>query len=125
MGAARRVRVLTYAEPITPEAGLSVPPRFRQVLDRVPGRLVAVVVVTARDGAAPPSFVSEADFVASLVGGGDAEVHSTFRLNEDGFVGLYLFNRNLNAYRAGRMVRRLLEIETSRMMALLALPVAQ
>ncbi|WP_438270237.1 DUF3422 family protein [Rhizobium mongolense] len=65
------------------------------------------------------------DFVASEVGGGDAVVHSTFRLNGAGFVELVLINRNLNAYRVGRMVRRLLEIETYRMMALLALPVAK
>ncbi|MNQ87488.1 hypothetical protein D3C85_1027130 [compost metagenome] len=36
-----------------------------------------------------------------------------------------MINRKLNAYRLGRMVRRLLEIETYRMMASLALPVAK
>ncbi|MCZ4430458.1 DUF3422 domain-containing protein [Agrobacterium sp. SOY23] len=116
---------LTYAEPATPDACLNVPSSFRHLVERTSGRLVAAVVVIVREGEAPPSFGSEGDFVASKVGGGDAEVHSSFRLSVEGFVELHLFNRNLNSYRAGRMVRRLLEIETYRMMALLALPVAQ
>lgn len=38
---------------------------------------------------------------------------------------MILFNKDLNAYRLGRMVRRLYEIETYRSMALLALPEAR
>ncbi len=52
-------------------------------------------------------------------------MHTDFRLNDAGFLELFLFNKNLNDYRTGRMVRRLLEIETYRMMALLAMPMAR
>lgn len=65
------------------------------------------------------------DPAGSQIGGGDAVVWSDFRLCADGRNRILLVNRTLNAYRLGRMIRRLLEIETYRMMASLTLPVAQ
>lgn len=65
------------------------------------------------------------DPAGSQIGGGDAVVWSDFRLCQDGRNRILLVNRKLNAYRLGRMIRRLLEIETYRMMASLTLPVAQ
>ncbi|MCU1720631.1 DUF3422 domain-containing protein [Pseudomonas sp. 5P_5.1_Bac1] len=61
----------------------------------------------------------------SSVGGGDAVVWSDFRLDDEGVNRLLFVNRRLNAYRLGRMVRRLLELETYRMMASLALSTAK
>ncbi|MCO7516570.1 DUF3422 domain-containing protein [Pseudomonas guariconensis] len=61
------------------------------------------------------------DPCGSCVGGGDAVVWSDFRLTDDGTNRLLFVNRRLNAYRQGRMIRRLLEIETYRMMASLTL----
>lgn len=63
--------------------------------------------------------------VASVVGGGDATIYSDFRIAADGFGRILLVNRRLNAYRLGRMARRLYEIETYRAMALLGLPLAR
>ncbi|MND89287.1 hypothetical protein D3C76_331810 [compost metagenome] len=65
------------------------------------------------------------DPAGSNIGNSDAIVWSDFKLSESGSNRLLLINRKLNAYRLGRMVRRLLEIETYRMMASLALPVAK
>ncbi|MGH8379435.1 DUF3422 domain-containing protein [Pseudomonas sp.] len=65
------------------------------------------------------------DPCGSCVGGGDAVVWSDFRLTEDGTNRFLFINRRLNAYRQGRMVRRLLEIETYRMMASLSLDTAK
>lgn len=65
------------------------------------------------------------DPAGSTMGSGDAIVWSDFRLAEGGINRILLVNRGLNAYRLGRMIRRLFEIETYRMMASLALPVAQ
>ena len=65
------------------------------------------------------------DPAGSHIGGGDATVWSDFQLTADGRNRILLVNRSLNAYRLGRMIRRLLEIETYRMMASLTLPVAQ
>ncbi|MGR4066844.1 DUF3422 domain-containing protein [Billgrantia sp. C5P2] len=65
------------------------------------------------------------DPAGSQVGGGDATVWSDFYLDGAGFNRLLMLNHGLNAFRLGRMVRRLLEIETYRMMASLSLPLAK
>lgn len=105
----------------------AAPPKaFRKLCALVDGEVIAAVHVIVRDETDEKQIeVPWLDGVASEVGGGDAEVYSNFRLNKAGFVDFMLLNRNLNAYRTGRMVRRLLEIETYRMMALLAMPVAR
>ncbi|ATJ81499.1 DUF3422 domain-containing protein [Halomonas beimenensis] len=65
------------------------------------------------------------DPAGSRIGGGDATVWSDFRLDARGINRLLIVNRGLNDFRLGRMARRLLEIETYRMMASLALPQAK
>ncbi|MBH2033623.1 DUF3422 domain-containing protein [Pseudomonas putida] len=65
------------------------------------------------------------DPCGSSIGGGDASVWSDFRLSECGENRFLFVNHHLNAYRQGRMIRRLLEIETYRMMASLSLPAAK
>lgn len=65
------------------------------------------------------------DPAASCIGGGDAAVWSDFTLDGKGMSRFLFMNRRLNSYRLGRMIRRILEIETYRMMATLTLPVAQ
>ena len=82
------------------------------------------VVVRAEAGLDLPSYGFK-DPCGSCVGGGDAVVWSDFRLTEDGTNRLLFINRRLNAYRQGRMIRRLLEIETYRMMASLSLNIAK
>jgi uncharacterized membrane-anchored protein len=117
---------LTYVANSQSGPGDDVPGDFQACIRRIDGFVIAAARVLVRDekGNQQPEK-PQADFVASKLGGGDAEVHSNFRLNDNGFVEFHFFNRNLNAYRTGRMVRRLLEIETYRMMALLALPMAR
>lgn len=63
--------------------------------------------------------------VGSGVGGGVATALTDFRIHEDGFSRLLLVDRGMTPWQAGRMVQRLLEIETYRILALLALPVAR
>lgn len=65
------------------------------------------------------------DTAASSIGGGAAQVCSDFRVQDNQTSRILLFNKDLNAYRLGRMVRRIYEIETYRSMALLALPEAR
>ncbi|MFW3616597.1 DUF3422 domain-containing protein [Billgrantia antri] len=65
------------------------------------------------------------DPAGSQVGGGDATIWGDFRLDAGGYTRLLLLNHGLNAFRLGRMVRRLFEIETYRMMASLSLPLAK
>lgn len=71
------------------------------------------------------AIFSTTDLVAATIGGGDAEAWTDFRIAEDGFSRILIRNRTLTAGRLGRMVQRLLEIETYRMMALLGLATAR
>ncbi len=63
--------------------------------------------------------------VGSAVSSGAASAFADFRVRPDGFSRLLLQDRNLTPAQAGRVVQRLVEIDTYRIMALLALPVAQ
>lgn len=65
------------------------------------------------------------DPVGSVLDGGKATAWSDLRLNGDGVNHILIVNRSLDGRRLGRMVRRLLEIETYRMMASLTLPIAK
>ncbi len=61
----------------------------------------------------------------SRIAGGAAWAWTDFRLHEDGFGRILARDIRLTPRQAGRMMQRLFEIETYRMMALLALPVAR
>lgn len=61
----------------------------------------------------------------SIIGDGEASAITDFRIAEDGFSRLLFFNDTMSPTLTGRMVQRLLEIDTYRMMALLAFPIAR
>ena len=63
--------------------------------------------------------------VASSVAGGGAEAYTDFAIHSDGFSRMLLLVGGLSPRRLGRLVQRLLEIETYRMAALLGLPAAR
>jgi uncharacterized membrane-anchored protein len=71
------------------------------------------------------AIFNASDLVGATIGGEDAEAWTDFRIAEDGFSRILIRNRSLTAGRLGRMVQRLLEIETYRMMALLGLSTAR
>jgi uncharacterized membrane-anchored protein len=101
-------------------------------LHAIPGqRLVAAHLAVLGRAAPPPDAETlarwlQADFLAgSVVAGGAASVWTDFRVHADGFGRIVVHDRGLAPRQGGRMVQRLLEIETYRMMALLALPLAR
>jgi uncharacterized membrane-anchored protein len=59
------------------------------------------------------------------VADGGAAAFTDFRIHEDGFSRFLLLDRGMGRRRAGRVLQRLLEIETYRMFALLAFPLAR
>ncbi|MBM96257.1 MAG: hypothetical protein CMI09_10500 [Oceanospirillaceae bacterium] len=61
----------------------------------------------------------------SRVTDGAATVWTAFRLHSDGFGRILAVNKGLTPYQAGRLIQRLFELETYRLMSLLALPVAR
>ena len=105
-----------------------VPPGW---LDTLPGSiLLAIHVALAARVGVEPSFRELADqfspeFLAgSRMASGAAAAWTDFRIHDDGFGRILIQDRGLRERQAGRLVQRLLEIETYRMMALLAFPVA-
>ena len=67
----------------------------------------------------------EDTLVGSTVADGHGEVYTDFTLHADGFSRMALMAGGLTPRRLGRLVQQLLEIDSYRMMALLALPVAR
>lgn len=79
----------------------------------------------APDGAALQAVFGHDSINGSLVSGGAAAVWMDFRVQDDGFARILVHDISLKPRQAGRLVQRLLEIETYRMMALLAFPLAK
>lgn len=128
----RHAEFLTLTVVVTssdPEPGWNPPPKA--LMDRVAPYLQhminAVQIVVRADTSFNGDLSSFGfkDPCGSCIGGGDAVVWSDFRLSEDGTNRFLFVNKRLNAYRQGRMIRRLLEIETYRMMASLSLTTAK
>lgn len=63
--------------------------------------------------------------ISSWIGDQQARLWTAYRIHSDGFARFLIFNSELNACQAGRLVRSLLEIETYRMMLLMAFPLAR
>jgi uncharacterized membrane-anchored protein len=99
----------------------------------LPGRLMvaAHAALLAEDAAADdPRDIGERWFhgnmlVGAAVSGGAATALTDFRIHPDGFSRHLVIDRGTTPWQAGRIVQRLLEIDTYRIMALLALPVAR
>jgi uncharacterized membrane-anchored protein len=63
--------------------------------------------------------------IGSLITGGGATAYTDFRMHEGGFGRLLVHDHGMSPRQAGRVVQRLLEIDTYRIMSLLALPAAR
>ena len=103
-------------------------------LGKLTGPLLVATLVDLRDGrgVADSDFeaLAHADFGSNVVVGsnladGAARAITDFRIREDGHSRLTFLIDTMRPRQAGRMVQRLLEIDTYRMMALLALPIAR
>ena len=101
-------------------------------LRHLPGEVLTAVHVALEPSSKPVRTMDElsALFVAdTLVGSrvlGNAAVALTdFQIHADGFSRVLIHDAALVSRQAGRLVQRLLELETYRMMALLALPLAR
>lgn len=103
-----------------------------QWLKRLDGSVVTAVhtrILEDSEATATPEQCAEKYFdgnvlVGSYIGDGAALALTDFRIHSDGFSRLLVLNRNMPAIQTGRMVQRLLEIDTYRMMTTLALPAA-
>ena len=115
--------------PFTDRALDRVPPDW---LDNMPGEMVVAVHLALEDPSAPARDVQEVfrlfeteNIAGSLVADDGAKLFTDFRLHSDGFGRVLIQIRDLPPRRTGRLVQRVLEIETYRLMALLAFPLAR
>jgi uncharacterized membrane-anchored protein len=112
-----------------PEAALAVVPK--RWLEQLPGQSLANLHIwvmglgTVEPAALTPKVLFEDTLVASAVTDNCAEVYTDFMVHSDGFTRMVLLAGEMPPRRLGRLVQRLLEIETYRMAALLGLPAAR
>lgn len=100
--------------------------------EKLPGQLLAashLSLVHADTIAEYPERMADHFDLQSLAGsrcaGGAATVWTDFQPRPDGFTRFLVLDRGLRPAQAGRLIQRLLEIETYRLMALLALPIVR
>ncbi|MCB1933233.1 MAG: DUF3422 domain-containing protein [Candidatus Accumulibacter sp.] len=118
-----------FGDPFAQPVIASVPQDW---LDQLPGQVLVAAHVALRKA---PVETPDSEELASLfegnplvggrVGDGVASVRADFRIHADGFSRFLIEDVSLTPRQAGRMVQRLLEIETYLMRALLTLPVAR
>lgn len=101
-------------------------------LEALPGQaIVAAHAALLPAGPQPPGpdevvpYFTGPILVGARIGEGAATAFTDFRVQADGFSRFLIVDGSMNPTQAGRMMQRLLEIETYVMGALLALPVAR
>ncbi len=98
-------------------------------LQQLPGELVVALnmKVQSGDGGEEESkhFFEGQRMLGSWVANGKAKVLTSFRLHSDGFGRFLVMDMGLSSYQTGRLIQRLLELETYRLMTLMGLPVAR
>jgi len=111
-----------------PTAASVVPQEW---LARMPGECLCAMHVTALPesaqdmGNAVRATLQDASLSGSSVADGQAIVLADFALQADGFTQTLVLVNDMKPRRLGRLIQRLLEIETYRMAALMGLPVAR
>jgi uncharacterized membrane-anchored protein len=118
-----------FEQPFSTSA-ISVVPR--DWLEAMPGKRLVAVHVAVESREAPPRAAADLATIfnsqtlsGSRVFGGAALTWTDFAIHDDGFGRILVRDIGLDHFEAGRLVQRLLEIETYRVMALIALPLVQ
>jgi uncharacterized membrane-anchored protein len=127
-------RIMVFAplagdDPFAEPAIATVPADWVEAL---PGRLMVAAHVGLVRAAVPPDLdaISEQLFAGNVLAGGQvsggmAHAFTDFRIHTGGFSRILVQDHGMAPRQAGRVVQRLLEIDTYRMLALLALPMAR
>lgn len=98
---------------------------------RLPGEVLVGINLLALPGnpsdieARLPEAFGDSKSVGAGMSGGRAAAWTDFQLHEDGMSRILVANQTLRPGRLGRLIQRLLDVETYRMMALLAFPLAR
>lgn len=98
---------------------------------RLPGEVLVGINLLALPGNASdiesrlPEAFGDGKCVGAGMSGGRAAAWTDFQLHSDGMSRIIVANQTLRPGRLGRLIQRLLDVETYRMMALLAFPLAR
>jgi uncharacterized membrane-anchored protein len=118
-----------HTEPFADPAIEAVPSDW---LATLPGRLIVASNVSLALAGDDPDFESIAkryftgnDLVGAAIGAGAAFAVTDFRIHADGFSRVLVLDRSMTPRQAGRSVARLMEIDTYRILSLMALPIAR
>lgn len=98
----------------------------------LPGELLVATHIALEDRSRPKRSLHElatlfasGTVIGSKVAGGAASVWSDNQIHRDNFGRILIHDENLRSRQIGRLVQRLLEIETYRMLAMLPIPVTR
>ena len=104
----------------------------RDWLVRLPGELLVATHIVLEDRSRPKRSLHElatlftsGAVIGSKVAGGAASVWSDNQIHPDNFGRILIHDDNLRNRQVGRLIKRLLEIETYRMLAMLPLPITR
>lgn len=119
-----------FRDPFGEPALLHVPEDW---LKQLPGAILTAVHAGLEVQRLLPEHIAEIgteffrgnDLIGAQIGDGAGAVFTDFRVHADGFSRFLVSDIQLGARQAGRMLQRLFEIDTYRMMAFLALPLAK
>lgn len=128
-----------FRHPASLAAGAATPDPFDETaieavptdwLAALPGRVlvashIAVVRTAGEDTPPPPGCFVADNLAGANLSAGTATCWTDFRSGPDGFTRLLLQDHGMTPALAGRLAQALWEIETYRMLALLALPAAR
>jgi uncharacterized membrane-anchored protein len=117
------------ADPFVEEPLSALPPAW---LAALPGEVVTAVVLALESRPQPERSAAELSalfagnpVVAAEVAGGAGLAWSDLRIHADSFGRILLRDRDLTDAQAGRLIKRVLDVNTYRAMTLLGLPVAR
>jgi len=108
--------------PSLEETALDLAPR--DWLSQLPGEILVAAHITLLRTRPSDAAVADEEEVAVEVADGAAHVFTDFRPGPDTFTRMLVVQPTADAVLAGRIVQQLFEIETYRLMALLAFPIA-
>jgi uncharacterized membrane-anchored protein len=117
-------------DPFAEPALAALPPEW---VAGLPGRVIAAAHVALVRATEPPPdhealsarFFNGNVLIGAGISGGAAVALTDVRIRPDGFTRFLVLDRTMSPRQAGRNVLRLLEIDTYRVLALMALPVAR
>ncbi len=101
-------------------------------LHDIPGDVLTALHITIEDSASPDregsgltGLFDNNSMVGGIVAGGRARIWTDYQTHNDGFLRFLIKDSDLSDGSIGRLVKRVSEMETYRMMAMLALPPAR